>query len=298
MTHARVLLQLDTDPLPSSFDAIVAIDAGVDRLLSYGSVDPQSVTALVHGAIFTRSPKQLSHTAIFVGGSRVEAAEALLRQVKSTFFGPFRVSVLLDANGANTTAAAAVLAASRHLILRDSTALVLAGTGPVGQRVARLLSGEGATVRVASRRRERAEQACQAIATALDERPSPTPRGALQPCQVAEPSDAATALDGCQLVISAGAAGICLLPIAARQEASALQVAVDLNAVPPLGIEGTEATDAGAVREGVTCYGALGIGGSKMQLHRAAVQQLFSDNQQVLDAEEVFALAKSLGQGT
>ncbi len=40
----------------------------------------------------------------------VAKAEAVLEAVKSTFFGPFRVSVLFDPNGSNTTAAAAVLA--------------------------------------------------------------------------------------------------------------------------------------------------------------------------------------------
>ena len=51
-------------------------------------------------------------------------------------------SIMLDASGANTTSAAAVVAAGRHLDLSNSTALVLAATGPVGQRVTRLLAGE------------------------------------------------------------------------------------------------------------------------------------------------------------
>ncbi|MFO0925782.1 MAG: hypothetical protein U0736_01945 [Gemmataceae bacterium] len=50
------------------------------------------------------------------------------------------MSVLLDANG-NTTAAAAVRARARHLDLAKTQALVLGGTGPVGQRVGRLLAG-------------------------------------------------------------------------------------------------------------------------------------------------------------
>ena len=107
---------------------------------------------LVHGAIFTRGPKDLKHTAIFVGGSEVTAGERLLHEVVRAMLPQFglRVSALLDANGANTTAAAAVWDAAQHLDLSNTTALVLAATGPVGQRVVRLLVRQGATVRAAS----------------------------------------------------------------------------------------------------------------------------------------------------
>ncbi len=111
MMKPSILLQLDTDPQPSVFDAVVAVDAGVDHLFRHGGVTPANVRDLVYGALFTRGPADLQRTAIFIGGANVEAGEAVLSAVKATFFGDFRVSVLLDANGANTTAAAAVLAA-------------------------------------------------------------------------------------------------------------------------------------------------------------------------------------------
>src|SRR5213596_1542582 len=144
MSKPKILIQLDSDSHSSVFDAVVAIDAGVDRLLQYRNVEPADVRDLVHGAIFTRGPQDLMNTAIFIGGSNVNAGEELLAQVTSAFFGPMRVSVLLDANGANTTAAAAALAAAKHADLRGATATVLGGTGPVGQRAARLLARQGA----------------------------------------------------------------------------------------------------------------------------------------------------------
>ncbi len=128
----KILIQFDTDQQPSSFDQVVAVDAGAERLFSYGGIDKSNVEGLVHGAVFTRGPADLKNTAIFVGGSNVDAGEQLLQQIQNTFFGPMRVSVMMDANGANTTAAAAVLAAARHVDLSSTTALVLAGTGPVG----------------------------------------------------------------------------------------------------------------------------------------------------------------------
>src|SRR5947207_5452620 len=163
MSKPKILIQLDPDSHPSAFDAVVAIDSGVDQLLQYGGVEPGEVRGLVHGAIFTRGPQDLASTAIFIGGSDVAAGEELLAQVTAAFFGPMRVSVLLDPSGANTTAAAAVLAAARHVELQGATAVVLAGTGPVGQRAARLLASGGAQVRVVSRSLDRAAAVCREL---------------------------------------------------------------------------------------------------------------------------------------
>src|SRR3984957_17716700 len=158
MDKRKILIQLDSDPQPSSFDRVVRIDAGADEIFSYAGVKPEQVQGLVHGAIFTRGPKDLKSTAIFVGGSDVAAGEKLLQEARKYMIPQFglTVSILLDANGANTTAAAAVRAAGRHLDLKGAMALVLGGTGPVGQRVARLLAREGADVRVGSRQQARA----------------------------------------------------------------------------------------------------------------------------------------------
>ena len=104
----KLLLQLDTSPHPSVFDRVVGVDGGADEVMSYGGVTPEAVRDLVHGAIFTRAPKDLHNTAIFIGGSDMAQGERLLAAVKKAFFGPLRVSVMLDSNGSNTTAVAAV----------------------------------------------------------------------------------------------------------------------------------------------------------------------------------------------
>lgn len=123
-----------------------------------------NVVGLVHGAIFTRGIPDLKNTAIFIGGSNVAVGEQLFSKVQKTFFGPMRVSTMMDSNGSNTTAAAAVLACRKHVPLAGASVLVLAGTGPVGHRAAQILAAEGAEVRVGSRTREKAEQTCFAIA--------------------------------------------------------------------------------------------------------------------------------------
>ena len=142
------------------FDSVVAVDAGVDHLLTFGMVEPVDVRELIHGAMFTRGGNSLKHTAVFIGGSRVDSAQQILRSVTDCFFGPVRVSVMLDANGANTTAAAAVICLLRHLDVAGKTIGILAATGSVGQRVVRILGGLGATVRVGSRSLERATKLC------------------------------------------------------------------------------------------------------------------------------------------
>jgi hypothetical protein len=283
----KILIQLDTDPQPSVFDAVVAIDAGAEHLLRHGDVTPDNVRDLVYGALFTRGPADLAATAIFIGGANVSAGEALLSAVKKTFFGPFRVSVLLDANGANTTAAAAVIAALTSIggSLDGVSAAVVAATGPVGQRAARLLCRQGAKVSVGSRSRDRAA----ALAESLRE----TTGSAITPFAASSTDALAEALNDCAVIVCAGASGVTLLPASVWRKLTALKVLIDLNAVPPLGIEGIEATDKNAERDHVRAWGALGVGGTKMKIHKKAIQELFTSNDKILDAEEVLELGRS-----
>lgn len=286
---STILVQLDTDPQPSVFDAVVAVDAGVQHLFRHGGVTPENVRDLVYGTIFTRSPADLNHTAIFVGGSNVSAGEAILDVIKKTFFGPFRVSVMFDGNGSNTTAAAAVLTAlqARGGSLRETRVLVLAATGPVGQRIALMLGRLGATVVIGSRDSGRAG--------ALASRLHKATAAQILPFHMAHPDSLAAELQAASIVINAGPPGVQLLPATLWRNFSHLEALIDLNAVPPLGIEGVEATDKNKTRSGVQAWGALGVGGTKMNIHRKAIQQLFTANDLVLDAEEVLALGQSLG---
>ena len=287
MPKPKILLQLDTDPQPSVFDAVVAIDAGAEHLLRHGGVTAETVRDLIYGGMFTRGPADLHSTAVFIGGSNVAAAEKIFDVARRTFFGPLRMSVLMDAGGSNTTAAAAVLSAAKHLNLPETTALVLGGTGPVGQRVARLLAGAGATVRIGSRELKRAA----AVRSALAERVG---GDRLSAWATSGDEELCSALAGVQLVVAAGPPGAMLLNVAARRSASTLKLAIDLNAVPPVGVDGIEPTDAARTVDGIIAYGALGIGGLKMKIHKAAIRRLFESNDAILDAKEVFALGARL----
>ncbi|WP_145055093.1 NADP-dependent methylenetetrahydromethanopterin/methylenetetrahydrofolate dehydrogenase [Lignipirellula cremea] len=287
MTKPKILIQFDSDRQASVFDAVTAIDAGVDQILQYAGVEPAQIRDLVPGAIFTRGPKDLHNTALFIGGSDVRAGESVLTQATSCFVGPMRVSVMLDANGCNTTAAAAVLSAARHVDLAQADALVLAATGPVGQRAARMLASEGASVRIASRSLDRAKAVCQAIS-------DQHPEAKVSPYQTLSPQELSQAIEGAQVIISAGALGVELLTEENWQSSFSLRVIIDLNAMPPLGVAGLDMQDSGVERHGAIAYGAIGVGGLKMKIHKAAIRQLFQANDQVLDAEEILQLGRTL----
>ena len=287
MERRKILLQLDTDPQPSVFDSVVAVDAHADQLFRHGGVTVDNVRGLVHGAMFTRGPDELHYTAIFIGGSDVVAAEKVFEQVRGTFFGPMRVSVMFDPNGANTTAAAAVLAAAKHVDLAKTTATVLAATGPVGQRAVRLLARQGATVRVASRTESRAQGVVDAVLARV-------PDAKLIAVATGSDDQTAAAVDGAEIVIAAGAAGVTLIHETTLLAASSIRVAIDLNAVPPAGIGGVSVMDKAKQLGNVLVYGAIGVGGTKMKIHKAAVRMLFEANNRVLDAEELFELGRSM----
>jgi len=282
-----ILVQLDTDDQPSVFDSVVAIDAGAEHLLRHHGITPENVRDRVYGAIFTRGGDDLARTALFVGGSDVRRGEEVLAAVKQAFFGPMRVSVMIDSGGANTTAVAAVLAVEKHVQLAGQTAVVLAATGPVGQRAARLLARQGAKVRVASRDLARAEQVCAAIRIQES-------NAQLSGVTIGSAEQTAAVLAGAAVVIAAGAAGVELASADVLRQAADLKVAIDLNAVPPAGLAGIDVMDKGQERDGRICYGAIGVGGAKMKLHKAAVKSLFERNDLVLDAVEIYELGKTL----
>lgn len=290
MAKRRILIQLDTDPHASVFDGVVAVDAGIDFLFQYAGVRPDSVRGLVHGAMFTRGPADLQSTAIFVGGSDVELGRAVADSARSACFDPFRVSIAHDSNGCNSTAAGAVLCAAKHLELSGTTALVMAGTGPVGQVVAQLLAARGGRVYVASRQHAKAAETCQALADRGTARERLVPIGSDQPDAWSE------CLASIELVISCGAAGVTLLTNDQLAKAEQLRVAIDLNAVPPAGIEGIQVTDQAVERGGRVDYGALGVGGLKMKIHKAAIRAMFESNREFIDAARMMTLGEGLVQ--
>jgi hypothetical protein len=285
-----VLLQLDTGEHASPFDAIVAHDAGVDVLLSHADVKPEAVRGLVQDAFFTRGVDDLETMAVWVGGRDVGTGEEVFSAVQEAFFGPFRVSVMLDSNGCNTTAATTIARIAKARGLAESRAAVL-GLGAVGLRSAVLLRNEGCAVTLAT------------LPSDLfgDDRPYRPPRG-LEGArrlgfEVREPADRAeleAILEGAQIVLAAGPSGVEVLRRDFWAQHPTIELLADYNAAEPLGVEGTQATDDLADHDGKLVLGALAIGGPKMKVHKTCVRRLFESNDQVLDTDAVYAIAREL----
>ncbi len=285
----KVLVQLDTDEYTSPFDAIVAHDAGTDVLLSYAQVTPEKVRALVQDAFFTRGVPDLATMAVWVGGSNVPMGEQILAEVQKTFFGPFRVSAMLDSAGCNTTAATAVARLVQAGDLQGRRAVIV-GLGPVGLRSATLLEREG----------------CEVVVTTLPPDlfgggPPRRPRGlavaqelGLRTLELASRSELEAALEGASIVLAAGPAGVEVLPYEVWSQHPTLELLADYNAAEPLGLGGIKATDNLVERDGKRVLGALGIGDPKMRTHKACIRRLFESNDVILEVDGVYEVAREL----
>jgi saccharopine dehydrogenase-like NADP-dependent oxidoreductase len=168
---------------------------------------------------------------------------------------------------------------------------VLGATGPVGQRVARLLASRGASVHVASRSLPRAEEAAAQVRAVV-------PDARCEPVEWSGGVQAAAAVarlvERADLVVAAGRAGVTMLDGPGRALATSAKVFIDLNAVPPAGIDGILPTDKARRDGSAVVYGALAVGGLKMRIHRAAIARIFERADVFLDAEELLALGESL----
>jgi hypothetical protein len=283
----KLLLQLDSSRLASVFDRVVAYDGGADEVMSYGGIAAADVRDLVYGCMFTRGPKDLKQTAVFIGGADMAAGEQLLTAATQTMFKPFTVSVMLDSNGSNTTAVAAV-AKMLGVVpdARGKRVVVVAGTGPVGQRAAGLFAKAGADVVITSRKQDAGDRARDLVRQRFG--------GQVRCVGMPDAADAARALEGAVLVLNAGPAGVMLVPRQAWANRPGLKVVADVNAVPPLGVEGVDTMDDGVTKDGVVCFGALAIGNLKMKVHKACIARLFERNDLVLDAETIADVAREL----
>jgi methylenetetrahydrofolate/methylenetetrahydromethanopterin dehydrogenase (NADP+) len=281
----QILIQLDTDPHPSPFDAIAAYDAGVDVVLGFGDVTPDNLADVVQGAMFPRGPDGLAHTAFWVGGSRVRDGEAVFEAARKLFFEPFDPSIMLDSDGSNTTAAGG-LAVVRRAVELDGARAAVIGVGPVGLRTAELLRREGAEVTVLTFPPDVFEtefRRASGISVAEDAGFTVT-----EP----ESSDALdAALKGHVAVFAAGPAGVQVLRRSGWQGVDGLRVVVDYSAADPVGIEGVGRDDDLADDGGVLTLGALAVGGPKMKLQKRCVQRMFEAKGTVMDLDGVYDVA-------
>jgi hypothetical protein len=263
----KILIQLDTDFHPSSFDAIAAYDAGVDVVLGFGGVTPDNLDGVVQGAIFPRGPDGLANTAFWVGGPKMKLQK---RQIGRPWSRVREQAAVAKVRGAVT--------------LKGGRAAVI-GVGPVGLRTGELLRREGAEVTAFTFPPD--------VMKAGHRRASGVAVAQEMGFEVVEPESSDEldkALAGHLAVFAAGPAGKQILRRSGWDQ-EGVQVVVDYSAAEPVGIEGVDRGDSLKEEDGVKKLGALAVGGPKMKLQKRCVQQLFETKGTVLDLTGVYDVA-------
>ncbi|PVX27851.1 MAG: methylenetetrahydromethanopterin dehydrogenase [Candidatus Bathyarchaeum sp.] len=284
-SRKNVIIFLDTDKYASPFDMLVAIDLYPDaQIINYSNVEVSDAKRLIQDAMFPRGPEGAKHTKVFIGGQDVDKALEILKVVKKSMFPPFELSVIVDPRGSNTTASAAVAKTMKLFKekgfgdFKGKTAAILAGTGPVGVVAARLYASEGGNVVLTSRKLDRATAAANKINEELG---TNQVRGA----QAATPEEIGAAIKDADIVLACGAAGIQLLPLSVLEKyGQKVKVLGDINAVPPLGVEGVKATHKGKeFIPGKFGIGALAIGPLKIQVEGEMFKQAVENPSGIVD---------------
>jgi len=284
----------------SPFDVNMAYDAGYDAVAPYTGVTLADVASLTQDAIFSRGPKRVRRTGIFIGGRDLDLALDMLAAARRAMVPPFEVSVFADPSGAFTTAAAVVAAVERELRAKHGSelagrrVLVLGGTGPVGTAAAILAAQEGAIVELASSTDlDRAQAAADRIRTRS--------KVAVKPV-LANAASLRELLGEVEVVIAAAKAGNEVVPAASLAAARALLVAADVNAVPPAGIAGVGVMDNGAPLGAAASgkavgIGALAVGNIKYQVERGLFQSMCTSEKALyLDFRHAFEKARELAK--
>ena len=279
----------------SPFDINMAADAGYQFVVPYSEVGLDAIAGLTQDTIFSRGPKGVARTGIFVGGRDVLLAADMLERSRRAMVAPFIVSLMADPSGAFTTAAAMVASVEAALQRRHGAGLaglnvvVLGGTGPVGRIAGVLAAQAGAKVRLSSRHGiDVAEQAAQETAMRFGvvmHGVSAGDRAALR-----------TSLGEADVLLACAAAGVQVVSAADLAFAPRLRAAADVNAVPPEGVAGVGVMDDAVPLVGTQAVGigALAVGNVKYQTqHRMLVQMREAKAPVSLGFVEAFGTARA-----
>jgi methylene-tetrahydromethanopterin dehydrogenase len=259
-----LLFFLDSDPIASPFDVCMAYDAGYNAVIPYENVNPKDAKKIVEDAVFSRGPKGVKRTCFFIGGKDIVKAEEIAKVIKKSMFPPFNASVVIDPAGAFTTAAAAVAKVENSISsqklgnLSDKTCAVF-GTGAVGRIIAVLLTKLGCEVTIASLNpnRETGDEYAAELAEQLNTRYGARVEGFFAPT----PEKKFELLKKAEVVFCAGTRGVRIIDKEMLQKVKLLKVLADINAIPPLGVEGIKlGDDMREMMTGIYGIGALAIG--------------------------------------
>jgi methylene-tetrahydromethanopterin dehydrogenase len=279
----------------SPFDVNMAADAGYQIIVPYCDIALDGITNLTQDAIFSRGPKGVQRTGIFIGGRDALIAADMLDRAKKSMVPPFVVSLMADPSGSFTTAAAMVACVEATAKrehghgLEGMNVVVLGGTGPVGRIAGVLAALAGAKVYLSSRYGvDTAEEAAQQTATRFGT--------TLHGVSAGDRAALRASLGDADVVLACAAAGVQVVSPEDLAFAKRAKVFADVNAVPPEGVAGVGVMDDGKPLAGTGAFGigALAIGNVKYQTqHRLLVRMRDAEKAVVLGHVEAFAEARA-----
>ena len=297
-----ILHMLTTAPQISPFDVNMAADAGYQVIVPYCNVEATMVMSLTQDAIFSRGPKGVSRTGIFIGGRDAMLAADMLEIARTAMVPPFEVSVFADPSGSYTTAAALVALAECHLNrthameLGGKRVLILGGTGAVGRTAAAMAASLGADVTIASHHSlARARQ----VSDEINERLAIMTTAA----STASVMELRNALADTEILLSTSTAGIQIASADDLAHARHLLIAADVSVAAPEGIAGVNVTNDGKPigsngDAGPIGIGALAIGNVKYQVeHRLFVRMRTGGRPLYLGYAQAFEEARAAAAG-
>ncbi|SMG63796.1 methylenetetrahydrofolate dehydrogenase (NADP(+)) [methanotrophic bacterial endosymbiont of Bathymodiolus sp.] len=287
------------DPMPnnSPFDVNMALDCDFDILMPYANVKLDNIHRMTQDVIFSRGPKGVKQTGIFIGGRDLGVAIDMLNSAKKSMVPPFEVSVFADPSGAFTTAAALVACVEKELNtkfnkqLKDCKALVFGGTGPVGIATGVIASLAGAETCLVD---HFSSDEAKSLAEEYNHRFGCNLSGTIATFD----EDKIKLIEDADLIFCTAKAGIKILSAEVLGHAKQLKVVGDVNAVPPSGIAGVQVNDFGAPlanTENAVAVGPLAVGNVKYKVQNALLSSMLKGDKPVyLDFIAAFEKAKEI----
>jgi methylene-tetrahydromethanopterin dehydrogenase len=293
-----LLFYIDTDVKASPFDICMAYDVGYDAVIPYENVNPEDAKNITQDALLSRGPKGVKHTAFMIGGKNAERSEEVFQAVKDSMFPPFKTSIIIDPAGAYTTAAAMVAKAENALVtyklgeLKDKTCAIM-GTGAVGQIAAVLLAKMGCKVMIASLNPKRADgkEHAESIGKLLAKDHGVQVQGVFAPT----PASKIEIIEKADVIMCAGVKGVRIIDKEMLKDIKHMKLLLDINAVPPFGVEGIELKDdMKEMLPGIFVIGALSVGDLKHKVEKEMLRDARSNGKEVYNFNVALPMARKM----
>lgn len=295
----KICYFFDTDENASPFDINMAYDAGFDIVVPVSKMKAEYVPKLVQDAIFSRKPN--APTTFFIGGSDVKEGEKIAKAVKKSLVPPFECPIVIDPRGSHTTASAVVamtidIAKRKHGIndLKGKK-VVIFGAGPVARIAAILAAQIECNTYIVETWDKSNQHFIENLAKELidkADKEATNINGIFAPSfeeryEIAQQAD---------IIWSLAAAGIEILSEEWMEKVTGKKIVVDINLVPPYGIEGIKPKHKNdEIYPGIFGIGALALGRLKANSEAEILKKAAKTNGlKIFDYKYAFKVAKDL----